>query len=229
MLDLYDKLLRISFTNTYVFLKGGDRLMNRVKKILATLIVMTLVATSMTVGAATKSPAKIKLDPNGVYVSAKNLTYNKTAQIPTNVKVVIQGKTLKQGTDYVVVVAKVTNAGKYIVTTQVIGIGHYEGTVAKKVTVTVKKAKQKLKNTKKRKVKYKKVKKKSVKIKLKVKATGKGKIKYKRVSKKLKVSKKGKVTIRKGTKKGTYKVKVKAKGNKNYKATKWKKIKIRIK
>lgn len=203
--------------------------MSRVKKILATLIVMTMVASSITVGAATQSPAKKKLTDSMVTVTAKALTYNKTAQVPTAVKVVVDGKTLKEGTDYLVVVAKITNAGKYIVTTQVIGIGHYEGTVAKKVTVTMKKAKQKLKNTKKRKVKYKKVKKKKVKIKLKVKSTGTGKIKYKRVSKRLKVSKKGKVTIRKGTKKGTYKVKVKAYANGNYKATKWKKIKIRIK
>ena len=203
--------------------------MSRVKKILATLIVMTMVASSFTVGAATKSPAKTKLTDSAVTVTARALTYNKTAQVPTAVKVVVNGKTLKEGTDYLVVVAKITNAGKYIVTTQVIGIGHYEGTIAKKVTVTMKKAKQKLKNTKKRKVKYKKVKKKKVKIKLKVKSTGTGKIKYKRVSKKLKVSKKGKVTIRKGTKKGTYKVKVKAYANGNYKATKWKKIKIRIK
>lgn len=203
--------------------------MDRVKKILATLIVMTLVATSITVGAATKSPAKIKLTDSAVTVTAKPMTYNKTAQVPVNVKVVVDGKVLVEGTDYIVVVAKVTNAGKYIVTAQVVGIGHYEGTVAKKVTVVVNKAKQKLKNTKKRKVKAKKVRKKTIKIKLKVKATGKGKIKYKRVSKKLKVSKKGKVTIRKGTKKGTYKIKVKALGNGNYKATKWKKIKIRIK
>ena len=203
--------------------------MDRVKKILATLIVMTLVATSITVGAATKSPQKTKLTDSAVAVTAKPMTYNKTAQVPVIVKVTVDGKVLIEGTDYVVVVAKVTNAGKYIVTTQVIGIGHYEGTITKKVTVVVKKAKQKLKKTKKRKVKAKKVKKKTVKIKLKVKATGKGKIKYKRVSKKLKVSKKGKVTIRKGTKKGTYKVKVKALANANYKATKWKKIKIVIK
>jgi len=151
--------------------------MSRVKKILATLIVMTMVASSITVGAATQSPAKKKLTDSMVTVTAKSLTYNKTAQVPTAVKVVVDGKTLKEGTDYLVVVAKITNAGKYIVTTQVIGIGHYEGTVAKKVTVTMKKAKQKLKNTKKRKVKYKKVKKKKVKIKLKVKSTGTGKIK----------------------------------------------------
>ena len=203
--------------------------MDRVKKILATLIVMTLVATSITVGAATKSPAKIKLTDSAVTVTAKPMVYNKTAQVPVNVSVTVDGKVLVEGTDYIVVVAKVTNAGTYIVTTQVIGIGHYEGTVSKKVTAVVKKAAQKLKKTKKRKVKAKKVKKKTVKIKLKVKATGKGKIKYKRVSKKLKVSKKGKVTIRKGTKKGTYKVKVKALATANYKATKWKKIKIVIK
>lgn len=203
--------------------------MDRVKKILATLIVMTLVATSITVGAATKSPQKTKLTDSAVVVTEKPMTYNGTAQVPVIVKVTVDGKVLIEGTDYIVVVSKVTNAGTYIVTTQVIGIGHYEGTVTKKTTAVVKKATQKLKKTKKRKVKAKKVKKKTVKIKLKVKATGKGKIKYKRVSKKLKVSKKGKVTIRKGTKKGTYKVKVKALANTNYKATKWKKIKIVIK
>lgn len=227
MLTQYVKLMKISFTNTYVFLKE-ERPMDRVKKILAALIVMTMVATSVTVGAA-PSPAKTKLTNSAVTVKARKLVYNKKGQIPTTVKVVVKGKTLKKGTDYLVSVATVKNAGKYIVYTQVIGIGHYAGKVIKKSTVVVKKAPQKLKNTKKRKVKYKKVKKKKVKIKLKVKSTGKGKIKYKRVSKKLKVSKKGKVTIKKGTKKGTYKIKVKAKGTKNYKKTKWKKIKIRIK
>ncbi len=228
MLTQYVKLMKISFTNTYVFLKE-ERPMDRVKKFIAALIVMTMVATSVTVSAAPSPVIITKLTDSAVTVKARKLVYNKKGQTPTTVKVVVKGKTLKKGTDYLVSVATVKNAGKYIVYTQVIGIGHYAGKVIKKSTVVVKKAPQKLKNTKKRKVKYKKVKKKNVKIKLKVKSTGKGKIKYKRVSKKLKVSKKGKVTIKKGTKKGTYKIKVKAKGTKNYKKTKWKKIKIRIK
>ncbi len=204
--------------------------MDRIKKVLAALIVMTLVASSFTVGAATQSIKKIKLTNANTSFSVSKLTYNGKNQTPS-VKVVYNKKTLKKGTDYIIKVTTVKNAGKYTKTVTVTGIGHYEGAVSKKVTVVVNKAKQTIKTKKKRKVKHKKVKKKSVKIKLKVKSTGNGKLKFKKVtkSKKFKVSKKGKVTIKKGAKKGTYKVKVKAKGNKNYKASKWKKIKIKVK
>ena len=60
----------------------------------------------------------------------------------------------------------------------------------------------------------------------------KGKVTYKKTggSKKLKVAKNGKVTVKKGTKKGIYQatVKVKARGNSNYEASSWKKVTIQI-
>jgi len=62
---------------------------------------------------------------------------------------------------------------------------------------------------------------------------GKGSLSYKKVSgnKKITVNtKSGKVTVKKGLKKGTYKVKVKvkAKGNSRYKASSWKKVTLKV-
>ena len=68
--------------------------------------------------------------------------------------------------------------------------------------------------------KAKKLKKKSMKIKLKVKSDGKVKgfkVKGKKAKKWIKVSKKGVVTLMKGIKKGTYKIRVQIKGTKNFK------------
>ena len=63
---------------------------------------------------------------------------------------------------------------------------------------------------------------------------GVGSLTFKKVkgNKKIKVNKKtGKITIKKGLKKGTYKVKMKirAKGNKNYKASSYKTVTFKIK
>lgn len=202
--------------------------MNKVKLFITTLMVTALIVSSVTVGAATGSVKKTVISGDNTVVSATNLTYNGKAQ-KTKVVVIVNGETLKEGTDYTVSIATVKNAGKYKQVATITGIGHYAGAYNATVKFKVNKKAQKLKKTKARKVKASKVKAKSVRIKLKVRATGKGKIKYKRVSKALKLSKKGKVTIKKGTKKGTYIVKVRAKGNKNYKKTKWKKIKIKVK
>lgn len=88
------------------------------------------------------------------------------------------------------------------------------------------------------KVKFKKLKKKTLKLKVKkvVKFTkkGVGALTFKKVkgNKKIKVNKKtGKITIKKGLKKGTYKVKmkIKAKGDRNYKASSYKTVTFKIK
>ena len=88
------------------------------------------------------------------------------------------------------------------------------------------------------KVKFKKLKKKTQKLKLskvvKITKRGKGTLAYKKVSgnKKITVNKKtGKITIKKKLKKGTYKVKVKfmAKGDSIYKASAWKTVTFKIK
>lgn len=202
--------------------------MNRVKLFITTLMVTALIVSSVTVGAATGSVKKTPITSDNAIVTAKNLTYNaKDQSVKLSVKV--NGETLVEGTDYTLSVATVKNAGKYTKTVTITGIGHYEGTYTTTVKFVVKKKAQKLKSLKARKVKASKVKAKSVKLKLKIKASGKGKIKYKRVSKALTVSKKGRVTIKKGTKKGTYIVKVRAKATKNFKKTKWKRIKIKVK
>ena len=87
-------------------------------------------------------------------------------------------------------------------------------------------------------VKYSKVKKKAQTLKatqvIQFTNKGKGTLSYKKVSgnKKITINQKtGKVTIKKGLKKGTYKVKVKVKaaGNANYKASAWKTVTFTVK
>ena len=87
-------------------------------------------------------------------------------------------------------------------------------------------------------VKYKKLKKKAQKLKvakvIRITNKGQGKLTYAKVSgnKKITINKKtGKVTIKKKLKKGTYKVnvKVKAAGDKNYKASAWKTVTFKLK
>ncbi len=60
-----------------------------------------------------------------------------------------------------------------------------------------------------------------------------GKVSYKKSNgnKKIKVSSTGKVTVKKGLKKGTYKIKVKIKaaGDANHKASSWKTVTLKIK
>ena len=70
------------------------------------------------------------------------------------------------------------------------------------------------------------VKKKTIKINLGARA--KTKLTYKSKSKKIKVNKKGIVTLKKGTKKGTYTITITAKESKNWKKA-TKKIKIKVK
>ncbi len=110
---------------------------------------------------------------------------------------------------------------------------------AKNVKVTVKKAANPLKiKGKTLKVKFKKLKKKTQKLKVtkvvRFTKKGVGSLTYKKVkgNKKISINKKtGKITIKKSLKKGTYKVKVKirAKGNKNYKASGYKTVTFKIK
>ncbi|MBQ6622886.1 MAG: leucine-rich repeat protein [Mogibacterium sp.] len=143
--------------------------------------------------------------------------------------VTLDGRTLTAGTDYKVSYQDNKNAGtaKVVVT----GQGDYTGTAVG--TFKIAKAAQKM--TAKavvKTVKAKKLKKakKTVSGVIKVKKAA-GKITYAKVSGsgKLSINKKtGKITVKKGTKKGTYKIKVKVKaaGNKNYKA---KTVKVTVK
>lgn len=166
-------------------------------------------------------PVKTSIAGASVVLSNTTFTYNGNVQKPT-IKT-IGNMTLAEGTDYTAVWSNASskNAGTYTVT--VTGTGNYEGSA--KATYTIGKAANPM--TVKGKtvtVKYSKLKKKTQKVKstkvLKI-AKNAGKVTYVKASgnKKITINKKtGKVTVKKGLKKGKYKVKVKvtAAGNANY-------------
>lgn len=163
-----------------------------------------------------------------------NKTYTGQA-VTQEPRVVVNGNVLQKGTDYTLEYADNVAAGT--ATVEILGKGRYIGSVTK--TFTVGKAANTLKvSGKTASVKYKKLKKKkqTAAVKKVLKVSGaKGKVTYKKKSgnKKITVSKtNGKVTVKKGLKKGTYKVKVKVKaaGNSNYKAvTKTVTFRIKVK
>lgn len=168
-------------------------------------------------------------------VTVAGATYNGRARTPAP-KVVLDGITLRQGTDYTVSYKNNVKAGK--ATATVTGIGSYSGTAF--ATFTIAKAAQPLKASAKKKtvtVKAKKLKKSARKVKNLTVKKARGKVTYKNVSvkkkaKKFKVSSKGVVTVTKKLKKGTYtvKVRVRAKGTANYKAgSKVVTFKVRVK
>lgn len=170
-----------------------------------------------------------------VVLSKNTFTYNAKVQKPT--VTVINALILKEGVDYTLKWSSASpkNAGTYTIT--VTGIGAYTGTA--KVTFKINKAANPLKvKAKTVKVKFSKLKKKAQKLKVtkvvKFTKKGQGTLTYKKVkgNKKITINKKtGKVTVKKGLKKGTYKVKVKIKanGNVNYKASAFKTITFKIK
>ena len=143
---------------------------------------------------------------------------------------------LTEGKDYTIKYSNNVNAGTATVTAA--GKGNYTGSISKKFRIY--KATNPLKvKGKTATVKRSKVKKKSQKLKrtsvIKTVKKGKGTVTYTKVkgNKKITIAKKtGKVTVKKGLKKGKYsvKVKVKAKGTKNYKSrTRTITFKIRVK
>jgi len=164
-------------------------------------------------------------------LSAKTYTGKQLKPAPT---VKVSGKTLKVGTDYTVAYKNNVKAGTATVT--ITGKGGYTGT--KTATFKINKAANTVKATgKTATVKYKDVKKKAQKLAVKKVVTvskAKGAVTYKKASgnKNITVDKSGKVTVKKGLKKGTYSVKVKvtAAGNANYaKATKTVTFKVKVK
>lgn len=155
-----------------------------------------------------------------VVLSAASFTYNGKVQRPS-IKTV-GGKALKAGTDYTATWSNSSskNAGTYTVT--ITGKGAYTGVT--KATYKIARAGQKMtvKATKKT-LKASKLKKKAWTISaITVKKQG-GAVKYRKLSgsSRLKINAKtGKITVRKNTKKGTYKIKVKvtSAASTNYKA-----------
>jgi len=162
-------------------------------------------------------------------ISGKTYTGKAITQKPV---VKLGGVTLKSGTDYKLSYKNNTNAGKATVT--ITGTGDYTGSVKK--TFKIDKAKNPLKVSKKSstiKVKYSKLKKANqafTNTKLfKISKKGQGKLKYSLSSvkksgesfkSKFTLSSAGKLKVKKGLAKGSYKVKVKvnAAGNSNYKS-----------
>ena len=189
--------------------------MKTVKRIAAVLLAVMLMA-----------PAAV----HAAAPSVKQTNINKKKQLPT--VITVSGQKLVVGKDCIILKKKKSvkkNAGTYKITIK--GIGNYYGTTT--VTYKIKKAKQKIKtSTKAKTYKASTIKKKGKKFNLKTKAIRKKvtyKVRGKKSAKKyIKVSKKGKVTIKKGIKKGTYKIVIKAKATKNYKRGK-KVVKITIK
>ena len=166
-------------------------------------------------------------------------TYNGKAQ--TQTPVVKSGdRILVNGTDYRLSYKSNKNAGTATMT--ITGIGNYTGT--KSTTFTINKAANTLKikaktatikgSTKGRKGTLKKTKTLGVTkvIKFTNKCQGAKTYVKKSGNKKITIAKKtGKVTVKKGLKKGTYKVKVKVKaaGNANYNASAWKAVTFTVK
>ena len=177
---------------------------------------------------------QVDISNTAVVLSANSFTFNGKVQKPTIVT--IDGKALVEGTDYDVVWSNPSskNAGTYTLT--ITGKGSYKGTAS--ASYTISKAANPLKvSAKTAKVKYSSLKKKAqtlaVSKVIKFTKKGQGTMTYTKSSgnKKITINKKtGKVTVKKGLKKGTYKVKVKVKaaGNANYKASAYKTVTFKI-
>ena len=169
-----------------------------------------------------------------VALSKTAFTYNAKVQKPT--VTLSDGAVLKEGVDYTLKWSSTSpkNVGTYTIT--VTGIGNYNGTV--KETFNINKAANPLAiKAKTVKLKFSAVKKKAQTLAVSKVITfskkGQGTLSYAKVSgnKKITINKKtGKVTVAKGLKKGTYsvKVKVKAAGNANYKASAYKTVTFKV-
>ena len=189
--------------------------MLNMKKAMAVAMTVALMVPS-TAFAATSSPVKTTI--SGSY----NISSQYTGKDEV-LKITVNGKELVEGTDFVIDGQQPTAAGSY--TLKIKGIGLYQGDAIIAYTITkagkpVYKLNKKTEKKLAKGFKAKKLKNKSKKIKLKVKSDGKVvsyKVKGKKAKKWVKVSKKGVVTLMKGIKKGTYKIRVKIKGTDNFK------------
>ena len=186
--------------------------MKSFKKVAVTILAAVMMLLISTTVFAADSPVKTSFNAS---LTKKTVTYTGKKQQP---KVVVKneaGKTIK-AKYYTVKVKTCKNAGTYKVT--IIGKGKYAG-YTQTLTYKIKAKTQKvtLKSTDKYTVKASAVKKSSKTLKKAIKVTKKtGKISYTTNNSKIKVNKNGKIVVAKGTKKGTYQVKVTVKA-KNYK------------
>lgn len=196
--------------------------MKTFKKLAVIMLSVMVLFGTMTVPtmAAANSPAKKAFTT--ATLKKKTVTYNGKTQKPVIKTVKVGKKTLKAGKNFKVVYPKkAVKAGKYTVTIK--GIGKYAG-YTQQITYTIKKASQKVTAPKTVAVKANKKKAVSKTVKLTKKA---GKVTWTSSNANIKVSKNGKITVAKGTKKGTYTVKATVKAA-NYK-TVTKTIKVKVK
>ena len=188
--------------------------MFNLKKAMAVAMTVALMVPS-TAFAAT-SPVKTALSGN--YTISSQYTGQDEV-----LKITVNGKELVEGTDFVIVGEQPTALGSH--TLQIKGTGLYEGDATIAYTITkankpVFKLNRKVEKKLAKGFKAKSLKKKSKKVKLKLKSDGKivaYTVKGKKAQKWVKVSKKGVVTLMKGIKKGTYKIRVQIKGTDNFK------------
>lgn len=188
--------------------------MKAMKKTIA--LVLAAIMMLSCVPASAAAPASVKeVSITGATVTVPEVTYDGKEHTP-EVTVVLNGKTLVKDVDYKVYTLSHTNSGSYLV--KVVGIGNYSGTIEerlftiKPVPVTEReelKASKVIKTSGKTSVKNNK--KHVVKVNLK-KTKGKVTLKILKQPKKAKAGtityKNGKIVIKKGAKKGVYKVKV---------------------
>ncbi|MBQ7503768.1 MAG: hypothetical protein IJT79_00405 [Ruminococcus sp.] len=158
-------------------------------------------------------------DENTTFTGVDSMTYT-GKPLTQKFAVYFNGCELDYGVDYEVSYNNNINAGTATITVK--GLNNYRGSVS--TTFKIKKADNPMTvKTVKKAVQYSKVKKakQTVKKAITVK-NNKGAVSYKKKSgsKNLTISAKGVITVKKGAKKGTYKIKVKvtAKGTSNYKA-----------
>ena len=182
-----------------------------------------------------KAFANLAVDPTLISLDKSSFTYDGKVHYPDICSSDTRGDDNVTDVDIVYSNPNSKNAGKYSVT--VTGKGIWRGSIV--LPYTIDKAGNTLKvKAKTAKVKFSKLKKKSQKLAvskvIKLTNKGQGAITYTKASgnKKITINKKtGKVTIKKGLKKGTYKVKVrvKAAGTANYKASPAKTVTFTIK
>ena len=194
------------------------------KTIVALVAAMVMVMGLSVVSFAAQSPAKT--DIATATAKAKTVKYNGKKQAPVVKVKAADGTVLKEGVDYVVDFDKVKHSGEYKVVIR--GIGRYEGktttTFTIKGTASEEANKVTAKANKSTAFKADKLKNKNAKIKLSVTKSkkNKGTVTYKvapltkRALKYVTVNDNGVVTLKKGIKKGTYKIRVKVAGYKNY-------------
>ena len=185
------------------------KLSKKIALIFASLLMVLCVSVSVS---AKESPTKQSFKAS---LKQSAVVYDGKTHKPSVVVKDLNGKTLNKKY-YTVQAKKVKNAGTYTVTIK--GKGKYAG-YTQTLTYKIKAKTQKvtLKSTDKYTVKASAVKKSNKTLKKAIKVTKKtGNISYTTNNSKIKVNKNGKIVVAKGTKKGTYQVKVTVKA-KNYK------------